>query len=194
MISVKIPTTLYLIRHATPDWSRTDLVYHLPPGPPLTAQGLAEARVLGAFLLQAGVKALFASPLERCQRTAAIAADVADLPCETRPGLAEIRPEETRAEVLARMWPEVERACQAAGAASGPVALVTHGGPVDLVLQEMGLDSVTRKQMLVFDHHNLVPPAGAWRAEFTPGNPGPDRGSWRLELAFKPQNIGRLLE
>lgn len=193
MISVKNPTILYLVRHATPDWSRTDLVYHLPPGPPLTPHGLAEARALGAFLLQAGVKALFASPLERCQRTAAIAAEVAGLTCETRPGLAEIRPEETRAEVLARMWPEVERACQAAGAASGPVALVTHGGPVDLVLQEMGLDSAIRKQMLVFDHHNLVPPAGAWRAEITPQNMHADRGAWRLELAFKPECIGSVL-
>jgi probable phosphoglycerate mutase len=193
MNPVNVPITLYLVRHATPDWSRTDLVYHQPPGPPLTPHGRAEARALGAFLLQAGVKELFASPLERCQRTAAIAAEVAGLPCETRPGLAEIRPDETHAGVLARMWPEVERACLAAGAAGGPVALVTHGGPVDVVLQEMGLDPAARKQMLVFDHHNLVPPAGAWRAEIHQENTADCRGAWRLELAFKPENIGSLI-
>jgi drug/metabolite transporter (DMT)-like permease len=27
---------IYLIRHATPDWSRTDIPYFTPPGPPLT--------------------------------------------------------------------------------------------------------------------------------------------------------------
>jgi broad specificity phosphatase PhoE len=34
---------IYFIRHATPDRRRTDLSYHTPPGPPLTAQGEHEA-------------------------------------------------------------------------------------------------------------------------------------------------------
>ena len=35
--------TVYLVRHATPDWSLKDIPYHLPPGPPLTSVGDKEA-------------------------------------------------------------------------------------------------------------------------------------------------------
>ena len=61
---------IYLARHATPDWSRTDLPYHLLPGPPLVPQGEAEAAELGRFLREAGVSRLYTSPLERARRTA----------------------------------------------------------------------------------------------------------------------------
>ena len=71
--------TIYLIRHATPDWSRTDLVYHLPPGPPLTAQGEAEAAKLGDFLRDMDVRHIFTSPLVRCLRTAEIAGAAVDV-------------------------------------------------------------------------------------------------------------------
>ena len=65
---------VYLIRHATPDWSRTDIRYDIPPGPPLTSQGEAEAQQLGEFLQTIPVKHIYASPLERTSRTAQIAA------------------------------------------------------------------------------------------------------------------------
>ena len=173
--------TIYLIRHATPDWSRTDLVYHLPPGPPLTAQGETEAAKLGDFLQDMRVARIFASPLERCLRTAEIAAAAVALTPVEDTRLAEWRPDEKTPEVRARLWPAWEQASELCLDA-GPVALVTHGGPIGLLLTELGLD---QKQLAhykaTFDRSNPVPPAGAWRAvRATPHAP------WSLELAFTP--------
>src|SRR5436309_8776069 len=128
--------TIYLIRHATPDWSRTDLVYHLPPGPPLTAQGEAEAAKLGDFLRDMDVKHIFSSPLVRCWRTAEIAGAAVGLTPQEDARLAELRPNEKPAEVLARLWPALVHAGELC-LDSGAVALVTHGGAVSLLLAEL---------------------------------------------------------
>ena len=174
--------TLYLIRHATPDWSRTDLVYHLPPGPPLTPQGEDEAAQLGAFLRQASVRHIFASPLERCQRTAQIAAGEAEASFHEDPSLTEWRPEEKEAEVRERVWPTWERAASVSLQA-GPVAFITHGGPIALLLKELGLDGlVLEHYRKLFDRHNPLPPAGAWKAT-RPSSDSP----WELSLAFTPE-------
>ena len=176
--------SIYLIRHATPDWSRTDLVYHLPPGPPLTKQGLQEARTLGAFLLSGGVRQFYASPLERCFHTAQIAAQVAAAPWQIESGLSEWGPGDTTESVLLRAWPVFERVSQE-GLAKGPVALVTHGGPVSALLQKLGVDSeILAQHKALFDHNNPLPPAGAWLAE------RPSLGAaWSLRLAFKPEPV-----
>ena len=174
--------TLYLIRHATPDWSRTDLVYHLPPGPPLTAQGEAEAAKLGDFLRDMGVSHILYSPLARCRRTAEIAAATVGLTAVEDARLTEWRPEEKPADVRARVWPAWVHAGELC-LSSGGVALVTHGGPIGLLLTELGLD---QKQLAhyqsTFDRRNPVPPAGAWRAvRASPDFP------WSLDLAFTPE-------
>jgi len=174
--------TIYLIRHATPDWSRTDLVYHLPPGPPLTPQGEAEAAKLGDFLRDMDVRHIFTSPLVRCSRTAEIAGGAVGLAAQEDTRLAELRPEEKAPEILARLWPVWVHAGELC-LDSGPVALVTHGGPIALLLTELGLDS---KQLAhyksTFDRSNPLPPAGAWRAvRVSPDAP------WSLELAFTPE-------
>jgi broad specificity phosphatase PhoE len=174
--------TIYLIRHATPDWSRTDLVYHLPPGPPLTAQGEAEAAKLGDFLRDMGVGHIFTSPLARCLRTAEIAAAPVGLTPQEDTRLAEWRPDEKASDVRARLWPAWVHAgelCLNAGA----VAMVTHGGPIGLLLTELGLDhKLLAHYQSTFDRRNPVPPAGAWRAVRT----SPD-APWSLELAFTPE-------
>ncbi len=74
--------TIYLARHASPDWNRKDIPYHIPPGPPLTPQGRLEAAALGAFLRPAGVSTIASSPLERCQHTAQIVGAALGLPVE----------------------------------------------------------------------------------------------------------------
>lgn len=170
---------LYLVRHATPDWARTDLPYHLPPGPPLTEQGEREAVLVGGFLRAAGVQVMWASPLERCTRTAELAARSAGAQLAAEPRLVEWQPGELPADVLGRLWP----VWQQAGHASrelGPIALVTHGGPIAVLLAELGLPPAEleahRRQ---YDRGNPLPPAGVWRA--TPVN-----SHWRLELAFTP--------
>jgi broad specificity phosphatase PhoE len=174
--------SLYLVRHATPDWSRTDIPYHLPPGPPLTPVGEREAAQLGEFLRDMGVRRLLHSPLERCARTAALAAAVAgsDLQLDLR--LAEIRPEEKSADVLARIWPAWGEAAQAC-LNGDTLALITHGGPISLLLAELGLSAkdISHYQAK-FDRRNPLPPAGAWRA-LRPTSDGP----WSLDLAFTPQ-------
>jgi len=177
--------TVYLIRHATPDWSRTDLVYHLPPGPPLTPQGEGEARELGQFLWEAGVATIYASPLERAYRTAEIAVSVgqaAQVPVTISPSIAEGRPEEKAEDVRARLWPTWEHAA-ALSAQTGPVALVTHGGPIAVLLKELGLPEKEIDQYKrQFDRNNPLPPAGVWRATRLPGSP-----AWSLSLSFVPE-------
>jgi broad specificity phosphatase PhoE len=173
--------TLYLVRHATPDWSRTDIPYHLPPGPPLTPQGEREAAQLGEFLQAMGARQFLHSPLERCVRTAAIAAEVAGATVTLDTRLAEIRPEEKPADVLARVWPVWVQAGEAC-LNGEPLVLVTHGGPIALLLTELGLAAKDMSHYMArFDRRNPVPPAGAWRAL----RPSPE-GPWSLDLAFTP--------
>ena len=177
-----MPTpTVYLVRHATPDWSRTDLRYDIPPGPPLTAQGEDEARELGAFLRKAGVRKLYTSPLERTLRTAHLAADGLGVTPEVAEAIAEWQRGETDALVLARVRPFWEAACAESGE-HGPVALITHGGPIRALLEDLGADGDElwhyRRQ---FDHQNPAPPAGVWLTAQPEGQP------WTLNLVFAPQ-------
>jgi broad specificity phosphatase PhoE len=155
--------TVFLVRHATPDWSRTDIRYDIPPGPPLTPQGEQEAALLGEFLAAQGVVRVYASPLERTLRTAALASHALRAIPEQDDHLAEWRHGEGDDNVLARFRPRLDHALDESSR-TGPVALVTHGGPIRLLLTEFGLDhaEVThfRRQ---FDHDNPVPPAGVWR-------------------------------
>jgi len=177
-----MPALIYLIRHATPDWSRTDIRYDVPPGPPLTAQGEAEATKLGEFLHTAGVRKIYASPLERTQRTAALAAQAGSIPVIEALELAEWKRGESETEILARFTPFWTNAW-AESTDGGPIAFVTHGGPIRMLLQHLKLDQAEidfyRRQ---FDRDNPVPPAGAWAVSQPAG-----AGSWQLELAFTPQ-------
>ncbi len=171
---------LYLVRHAAPDWSRTDLVYHQPPGPPLTAEGRQQAVALGAFLRQANTRQLFASPLERCAETGRIAAQIAGAPFAIDDGLIEWQPGDTTASVQERIRPIFLQA--AALSAAGPVALVTHGGPIGALLLELGMDEKALASRRTFDHHNPLPTGGAWQA--SRAHP---QAAWELSLVFKPE-------
>lgn len=175
--------TVYLVRHATPDWSRTDLRYDIPPGPPLTPAGEAEAAQLGAFLKSVGVVHLSVSPLERTLTTAQIAAEIAQIPTSIVDELAEWRRGESESEVLARLLPIVEATLEQSR--SAPRALVTHGGPIRVLLQDLGLDpsqaTFYRRQ---FDHDNPLPPAGVWRISRN----GDDQPT-QLDLVFAPQGF-----
>ena len=50
---------IFLLRHATPDWSRKDIPYDILPGPALLAHGEAEARALGEFMRSEGLKKVY---------------------------------------------------------------------------------------------------------------------------------------
>ncbi len=157
-----MPATLYLVRHAPPDWSRTDWRYDIPPGPPLTPHGEAEAAKLGDFLSTVNVAHIYASPLERAARTAAIAATARQLSVEIVPDIAEWERGETEESVLMRCRSYVEDALDESET-RGPIALVTHGGPIRLLLADFGLDRAELDfYRRAFDRDNPVPPAGVW--------------------------------
>jgi probable phosphoglycerate mutase len=174
--------TIYLVRHATPDWSRTEIRYDIPPGPPLTAQGEAEATRLGEFLREVQVCKLFASPLERALRTAEIAGEITGKPVELIDSIAEWQRGESEADVLARFTSFWASACDE-GDHDGPIAVVTHGGPIRLMLDHLKLERAEidfyRKQ---FDRDNPIPPAGAWSILRTSR-----QTPWQITLAFAPQ-------
>jgi broad specificity phosphatase PhoE len=172
---------IYLVRHATPDWSRTDIRYDVPPGPPLTAQGEAEAAKVGEFLQTQGIKRIYASPLERTRRTAEIAGSVVGVTPMEEEAIAEWRRAENETEVTARfngLWEKICRESEMVG----PLALVTHGGPIKAMLLSLGMpratvDDYCRK----FDRGNPLPPAGVWLATGSPTT------TWQLELIWTPQ-------
>jgi broad specificity phosphatase PhoE len=175
-------TSIYLIRHATPDWSRKDIPYHLPPGPPLTGVGRAEAEALGAFLHAAGVRRLFASPLERSLHTAQIAAALAQAQVQVDERLMEIQPGETADSLRQRLWPVFEMVSADGAAPDSPVGLVTHGGPIAALLGSLGMDAATLATYTRFDHGNPLPPAAAWLV----ARPN-DQAPWQWNLAFTPE-------
>ncbi|MEJ5249369.1 histidine phosphatase family protein [Caldilinea sp.] len=175
------PVTIYLARHATPDWNRKDIRYDVAPGPDLIPQGEQEAEKLGEFLRNAGVTRIIASPLVRTRRTAEIASAVAGIPVTVEEAVREYSREENDDVVFARFLPALEAAAALAGQ-EGPVAIVTHGGPIRVMLERFGADPDLlwhyRRQ---FDHQNPLPPAAAWeltrRCSDQP---------WGMRLAFAP--------
>lgn len=173
--------SIYFIRHATPDWTRKDLAYHQPPGPPLTGQGEAEAKALGAFLLEAGVLRLHASPLERTLRTALIAAQAAGAQVYVDERLIEWQPEEAHETIRTRMLAALAD-LHAHNGHGQPLGLVTHGGPIDVLLQALGMPESAVAAYRYFDHANPVPPAGAWQA-WRESSAHP----WQLRLVFTPR-------
>lgn len=176
---------IYLIRHATPDWDRKDIPYHLPPGPPLVEKGKAEAGELGKFLAEVSLGHMYYSPLERCQRTAQIAGAIAGIVPVESPGLIEIQPGEKPEDVLKRVWPIWEAVTPEAGS----VALVTHGGPIAILLERLGMISEALSHYKrTFDRNNPLPPAGAWLAT----RPTPE-AAWELSLSFVPESYRKSL-
>jgi broad specificity phosphatase PhoE len=173
------PPNVYIARHATPDWSRTDIDYHVVPGPPLIPQGEEEARRLGAYLRAADVKKIYASPLERAHRTALIAGEIAGAPVEVAYALHEVAPSDNREAVRKRVA-DFWLAATAESAELGAIALVTHGGCVFELLTHL---QVTDDEIAYwkgqFDRSNPLPPAGAWRTTL-------QNDRWLPELVFSP--------
>lgn len=162
--------TVYLVRHATPDLSRTELVYHLPPGPPLTRLGEEQAAELGRFLCRRGVRGIWSSPLERARRTADLAALACEAEVLTDARLIEMQPGETHDDVHARAGPAWDVVLGAS--AHGPQALVAHGGVITALLLALGVAPETLAVLgRRFDSGNPVPPAGAWVVR-VPGSTG----------------------
>ena len=172
---------IYLIRHASPDRSRTDISYDVPPGPGLDAQGEREANLLGEFLRGARVGRMYASTFERAWRTATIAAAPLGLSVLAEPMIGEWRADERARDVAARVEPVLARAGDESVEA-GIVCLVSHGGPIAVMLRKLGMPRVE------VDGHRQryggltpLPTAAVWRAV---GDGG--AAAWRFDLVFTP--------
>jgi len=174
---------IFLVRHATPDWARRDIPYDIHPGPMLAPKGEREAEALAEFLKSEGVVKLYYSPFERGSRTAQIVAALNGIPCVEEEALREWREvDEPAAKVRERMAIVFDRVVQES-AEIGSIGLVSHGGPIGLLLQQLGMDKdELAKYRRKFDTTNPLPPAGAWRVE----RPDTEAG-WNFELAFTPQ-------
>ncbi len=171
---------LYLARHATPDMTRTDIAYAVPPGPPLSAVGVTEAQMLGRFLRAAGVVHVYASPFARAHRTAEIVASDS-IPVVVEHDLGEWREHERGRDVVARVEPLLTRV-QRQHARADAVCLVSHGGVISVMLRKLGMD----REVVDAHCHNYgggtpMPPAGVWRAVRTD-----EASPWQFDLVFTP--------
>jgi len=185
MIGAMNAPSIYLIRHASPDRVKKSLPYHLPPGPPLTALGRAEAYAVGDFLRNAGVRRLYSSPLERCQETARIACQAADACIEVDERLIEWQPEDTPESVRSRMlaiFKQVVDWNDEVNSGRSEIGLVTHGGPIAMLLESLGMEATVLASYRRFDSNNPLPPAAVWRV-----SQAGDGDSWSFELAFMPE-------
>jgi probable phosphoglycerate mutase len=82
--------TLLLIRHGENDYVVQGRLPGRLPGVQLNAHGRQQAAALAQALKDAPFQAIYTSPLERCQETAAPLAAALGLPALPRPGLLEI--------------------------------------------------------------------------------------------------------
>jgi broad specificity phosphatase PhoE len=174
---------IFLIRHATPDWNRKGIPYDIVPGPLLTSKGEKEAEALAAFLQSEEVGKLYHSPFARAAKTAQIVSATNRIPCVEEPRLVEWRVQaETEIQVRRRMKAIFDQSL-AEAAEIGPIGLVSHGGPIGMLLQELSIDpnelAVYRTR---FDTTNPLPPAAAWQVEPNDGK----HGSWNFSLKFIP--------
>ena len=163
---------VYIVRHAAPQ-PGTGIRYDVPPGPPLSAEGRAEAQRTAAFLADKEITRILSSPLVRARDTAGIIGQTLHVQPVEDARLAEHHADETFERVTDRL-----RAFWEANYGEGaPWALVTHGSPVRALLTILG-DGQIDLSSYNFDS-NIVPTAGVWRAER-------EAEGWGLELVFRP--------
>lgn len=174
--------TIFLARHATPDFTVKDLPYDIHPGPPLSPLGEAQAAALADFLRAEGVNKVYYSPFDRAARTAQIIAVRNHIVAMEDSRLAEWREvAEVNTSVQERML-HIFNELVTESLVVGSIALVSHGGPVALLLQGLGIDpAVLAPYRQRFDTTNPLPPAGAWSATWN----APEK-HWDLELVFTP--------
>ncbi len=84
------PTRVLLVRHAVNDWVGKRLA-GWTPGVHLNERGQLQAAALGERLAGQQIAAIYSSPLERAQETAAAIAAHHNLPIQTVEGVGETR-------------------------------------------------------------------------------------------------------
>jgi broad specificity phosphatase PhoE len=176
--------TIYLIRHAQPT-SRGDatLRYDVPPGPPLSADGRAQAAMAANFLTPHPPTVIYTSPLDRSLQTAQIISTQLSVPLAIDERLAEHRREETADQVAVRVAAFWLERVTAAPPGLLRVALVSHGSPIKLMLASLGEVWTADPERYRFDYGNIAPHAGIWRARRVLADSHPCK--WELALIFR---------
>jgi broad specificity phosphatase PhoE len=139
---------------------------------------------MGDFLRSAGVRRLYTSPLERCQETARIACQAAEACVEVDERLIEWQPEDTPESVRLRMLAIFKQVVGHIGEANGDgleTGLVTHGGPIAMLLEALGMEATVLASYRRFDSNNPLPPAAVWQV-----SQAGVEDQWSFELTFIP--------
>jgi broad specificity phosphatase PhoE len=111
--------TIWIARHGNrldfvnPEWFNTA---ERPYDPPLSEDGILQAKQLGQRLVGEGIKHIFASPFLRTVQTASQVADTLDLPIKLESGLSEwlnpawmkTEPERLPIEALQEQFPRID--------------------------------------------------------------------------------------
>ena len=174
---------IFLVRHASPEWGHEPIPYDIPPGPILSSKGEREAQALAGFLKSQGVVKIYYSPFERSAQTAKIVSAAIGIPAVEEKDLFEWREiDEPEHRVRRRMSSVVERIARESENV-GTIGLVSHGGPIALLMLELGIhpDEIARYRKM-FDTTNPLPPAGVWKIEKNPEEDG-----WNFQLVFTPK-------
>jgi broad specificity phosphatase PhoE len=175
--------TVYLIRHAEPAlWGDGSMRYDAPPGPPLSTHGRTQAAMAANFLASGPPTVVYTSPLDRALQTTQIITARLGVPMAIDERLAEHRRDETNEQVVERLvgfWRE--RVTTATSSLC--VALVSHGSPIRALLASLGDVWTADPERYRFDHGNIAPPAGIWRARCMATNGRPRH--WELALVFR---------
>ena len=175
--------TVYLIRHAQPaNLGDANLRYDVPPGPPLSTDGRAQAAMAANFLASHPPMVIYTSPLDRAQQTAQIISAQLGVPLATDERLAEHRREETTEQVAARVAAFWHERVTSAPPGLPRLALVSHGSPIRLMLTPLGDVWTSDPDRYKFDYGNLVPHAGIWRARCQVKS---HSCPWELALIFR---------
>ena len=174
---------IFLVRHASPEWGYDHIPYDILPGPFLSPQGEKEAQALAEFLKSQGIVKIYYSPFERSARTAKIVSAAIGIRAVEEKDLFEWRElDEPERPVRTRMSSVVERIARESENV-GSIGLVSHGGPIALLMLELGIqpDEIAPYRKM-FDTTNPLPPAGVWKIE---KNHREDR--WNFQLVFTPK-------
>ncbi len=177
------PIPFWYLRHGETDWNAQNLSQG-NVDIPLNPTGLAQARAAAQALRGRGIAAIRSSPLSRARVTAALVAEVLDLPVTIDPDLREVAfgVQEGQpmgdwfaawiagthtpdgAETFAALRARAVSAVNTATRLPPPVLLVAHGALFRALRTAMGLDALARTR-------NAVPffcaPAGTSRDPWT---------------------------